>query len=169
MVPTASGQEFRSDDFRNGVRPHFWIAIYGLSGFLALSLEIVWFRLLGVMVKSTAFTFGTLLSVYLSGPGPGGARRQPSMQLGFVVRLSCFWRLQTAVGCIGGRPLRGLHRGVRRCAVGPGIFRKLRPAECARKRGPGPRTHRTSVRRDGSSRCCALAVRLSCTLVSRHC
>ena len=31
-----------------------WAAIYAVSGFLALSLEIVWFRLLGVMLKSTA-------------------------------------------------------------------------------------------------------------------
>lgn len=45
----------------------FWILLYGLSGFIALSLEILWFRLLGVMLKSTAFTFGTLLAIYLAG------------------------------------------------------------------------------------------------------
>ncbi len=44
-----------------------WIALYGLSGFIALSLEILWFRILGVMLKSTAFTFGTLLTVFLGG------------------------------------------------------------------------------------------------------
>ena len=48
-----------------------WVVLYGLAGFLALSLEIVWFRLLGVIVKSTAFTFGTLLAVYLAGLGAG--------------------------------------------------------------------------------------------------
>ena len=48
-----------------------WAALYALSGLLALSLEIVWFRLLGVMVKSSAFTFGTLLAIYLSGIGAG--------------------------------------------------------------------------------------------------
>lgn len=48
-----------------------WAAIFGFSGLLALSLEIVWFRLLGVMMKSTAFTFGTLLALYLSGLGLG--------------------------------------------------------------------------------------------------
>jgi spermidine synthase len=47
--------------------------LYALSGFLALSLEIVWFRLLGVMLKSTAFTFGTLLCIYLAGIGLGAA------------------------------------------------------------------------------------------------
>jgi len=48
-----------------------WLAIYACSGFIALSLEIVWFRLLGVMQKSTAFSFGTLLAVYLAGVGIG--------------------------------------------------------------------------------------------------
>ena len=48
-----------------------WTVIYALTGFLALSLEIVWFRLIGVMLRSTAFTFGTLLAIYLAGLGLG--------------------------------------------------------------------------------------------------
>ena len=48
-----------------------WMLIYALSGFLALALEIVWFRLLGVLQKSTAFTFPTLLAVYLGGLAAG--------------------------------------------------------------------------------------------------
>lgn len=44
-----------------------WSAIYALSGLIALSLELVWFRLLGVLIKATAFTFGTLLFIYLAG------------------------------------------------------------------------------------------------------
>jgi predicted membrane-bound spermidine synthase len=50
-----------------------WAVLYGVTGFLALALEIVWFRVLGVMLKSTAFTFGTLLFVYLTGFGLGAA------------------------------------------------------------------------------------------------
>ena len=56
------------------VRPRsvsFWASMYGLAGFIALSLEIVWMRLLGVVVKSTAFTFGTLLALYLAAIGVG--------------------------------------------------------------------------------------------------
>jgi spermidine synthase len=49
----------------------FWASMYGLAGFIALSLEIVWMRLLGVVMKSTAFTFGTLLAVYLAAMGAG--------------------------------------------------------------------------------------------------
>ena len=48
-----------------------WLAVYALSGFIALSLEIVWFRILGVTLKSNAFTFGHLLAVYLAGIGLG--------------------------------------------------------------------------------------------------
>ena len=48
-----------------------WALVYGVAGFIALGLEITWFRLLGVVLKSTAFTFGTLLGVYLTGLGLG--------------------------------------------------------------------------------------------------
>ena len=48
-----------------------WALIYAASGLVALALEVVWFRLLTVMMKGTAFTFGTLLGVYLVGLGVG--------------------------------------------------------------------------------------------------
>jgi len=48
-----------------------WLSLYTLSGFVALSLEILWFRLLDVAVKSTAFTFGTVLGIYLLGSAGG--------------------------------------------------------------------------------------------------
>jgi spermidine synthase len=48
-----------------------WVALYTLSGFCALSLEIVWFRLVDVAVRSKAQTFGTVLSVYLLGSAAG--------------------------------------------------------------------------------------------------
>jgi len=48
-----------------------WLSLYALSGFVALSLEILWFRLVDVAVKSTAFTFGTVLALYLLGSAAG--------------------------------------------------------------------------------------------------
>jgi predicted membrane-bound spermidine synthase len=45
--------------------------LYALSGFCALALEILWFRVVEVAVKSTAYTFGTVLAVYLGGIGAG--------------------------------------------------------------------------------------------------
>ncbi|MCC7516420.1 MAG: fused MFS/spermidine synthase, partial [Pseudomonadales bacterium] len=63
-----------------------WLGIYALSGFVALGLEIVWFRLLGVMLKSTAFTFGILLAYFLSG-----------LALGTVLGLLCAPRSKNPV------------------------------------------------------------------------
>jgi hypothetical protein len=48
-----------------------WLVLYALSGLIALALEMVWFRLMEIAVKSTAYTFGTLLAVYLLGSGVG--------------------------------------------------------------------------------------------------
>lgn len=48
-----------------------WVALYALSGFCALGLEILWFRVVDVAVKSTAFTFGTVLAFFLVGLGAG--------------------------------------------------------------------------------------------------
>jgi len=88
-----------------GGRPlSLWIGLYALSGFVALSLEIVWFRLLDVAVKSTAYTFGSVLAVYLLGSGLGalaGARlasrsRRP---------LRAFLLTQCAVVALAAAPL----------------------------------------------------------------
>ncbi len=48
-----------------------WIALYALSGFCALALEILWFRVMDVAVKATAYTFGTVLALYLLGSAVG--------------------------------------------------------------------------------------------------
>src|SRR5579864_4198846 len=48
-----------------------WFLLYFLSGFIALSLEILWLRLLSVSLKASSFTFGTMLAVYLGGLGSG--------------------------------------------------------------------------------------------------
>lgn len=58
LVPTRMG--FRA-----------WMGIYALSGFVALGLEMVWFRLLGVLLKSNAFVFATLLGHFLFGLAVG--------------------------------------------------------------------------------------------------
>jgi spermidine synthase len=43
----------------------FWSFQYGLSGFFAISFEIIWFRLLDVIIKSVAITFSIILAIYL--------------------------------------------------------------------------------------------------------
>ena len=54
-----------------------WLALYAASGFCALGLEIAWFRIMDLAVKSTAFTFGTMLSVYLLGLAAGSLAGGP--------------------------------------------------------------------------------------------
>jgi spermidine synthase len=76
-----------------------WAVIFACSGLLALSLEIVWFRVLAVTMKGTAFTFGTMLGVYLTGLGVGalaGSAVSSRIQRPAIVFLS----LQAAVGAV---------------------------------------------------------------------
>jgi spermidine synthase len=63
----AAEVQARPDAHRFGL----WLALYATSGFCALALEILWFRLIDVAVKASAFTFGTVLSIYLVGLATG--------------------------------------------------------------------------------------------------
>src|SRR5262245_44902123 len=76
-----------------------WACIFATSGLLALALEIVWFRVLAVTMKGTAFTFGTLLGVYLTGLGAGaliGSAVAPRLRRPAVA----FLALQAAIGAL---------------------------------------------------------------------
>lgn len=42
-----------------------WSVQYALSGLAALSLELIWFRILETLIKSVSLTFSVLLAVYL--------------------------------------------------------------------------------------------------------
>ncbi|BBK33314.1 hypothetical protein EDC65_0075 [Stella humosa] len=48
-----------------------WCLLMLVSGFIIISLEIVWFRLIGLMLQSNAYTFALVLSVFLLGDGLG--------------------------------------------------------------------------------------------------
>ena len=64
-------------------RPGAWVPLYALSGFCALALEILWFRLFDVAARGTAFSFGTVLAAYLAGTALGGlagARLTPRLR-----------------------------------------------------------------------------------------
>lgn len=69
-----------------------WVLLYGLSGFVSLSLEVVWVRVLDVGAKGGAFAFGTLLSIYLFGLAAGtfvAARRADAIRRPLGMFLSC--------------------------------------------------------------------------------
>jgi spermidine synthase len=79
----------------------FWVwgCIFASSGLLALALEIVWFRVLAVTMKGTAFTFGTLLGVYLTGLGLGSLLGSPVSRRWRRPAI-VFLTLQAAVGAL---------------------------------------------------------------------
>jgi spermidine synthase len=86
----------------------YWIAAYALSGFIALSLEVLWFRILGIVLKSTALTFGLLLSMYLTGLGVGSlaartawARRLPAAASFLLLQAAIpIWAAVTLAGLV---------------------------------------------------------------------
>jgi len=51
----------------------YWSALVFLSGFLAIGLQVVWFRLLSVPLESFAYTFAMLVALVLLGDGIGTA------------------------------------------------------------------------------------------------
>jgi spermidine synthase len=87
--------------------PRTWYLLYALAGLFALSIEIVWFRILGVMMKSTAFTFGTLLTLYLAGIG-GGALAGSAIVSRIKRPGLVFLQLQTAAAITVGGSLAAL-------------------------------------------------------------
>ncbi|MCY7350574.1 MAG: fused MFS/spermidine synthase [Cytophagaceae bacterium] len=48
-----------------------WSVQYALSGFAALSLELIWFRILETLIKSVSLTFAVLLAIYLGSMAVG--------------------------------------------------------------------------------------------------
>ena len=48
-----------------------WSAAVFVSGFLIISLEIVWFRLVGAMMQSTAYSFALVLALFLIADAAG--------------------------------------------------------------------------------------------------
>ncbi len=62
-----------------------WSVQYALSGFAALSLELIWFRILETLIKSVSLTFAVLLAIYLGSMAIGTVvgtwlTRQPAYQ-----------------------------------------------------------------------------------------
>jgi spermidine synthase len=75
---------FRTGDWRYGFRPAAvfqatavrarvwqWCLLVFVSGFIIISLEIIWFRVIGVLLQSTAYSFAVLLGWVLLGDAVG--------------------------------------------------------------------------------------------------
>lgn len=55
--------------------PIFWT--FGISGFVALACEVVWFRLLTPYLENSTYAFSLVLSVFLLGIAAGGWAGRP--------------------------------------------------------------------------------------------
>jgi spermidine synthase len=91
-APVAAVERAHDADAPAGRPFALWAGLYLVSGFIALALEIVWFRLIEVGVKSTAFTFGTVLAIYLLGLGLGsilGGAWSPRLRHPLKAFLAC--------------------------------------------------------------------------------
>lgn len=70
-----------------------------ITGFLAIGYEIIWFRVIGVLVKESAYSFSTVLGVYLIGIALGSywidrfLARRPT-----VNRKNLYFLLQVLIG-----------------------------------------------------------------------
>src|SRR5258706_5683593 len=116
-----------------------WLALYALSGFVALSLEILWFRVLGTIHKPSSFTFSTLLAIYLLGLG-GGALLGRRWARSARRPVATFFALQAGIGLYAGLSLGLLTAALGRLpGLGP-LWRYLGEDEnlALDEAGPGP-------------------------------
>jgi len=70
---TAAIAEHTSPHAANRLIP----AVFAVSGFAALALEVVWFRVLVLIVAATTYAFTTMLAAVLMGIAPGSAAATP--------------------------------------------------------------------------------------------
>ena len=73
-----------------------------ITGFLAIGYEIVWFRVVGILVKESAYAFSSVLSVYLTGIALGsfGIERYIKSRKS-INRKNLFFLIQFLIGAYG--------------------------------------------------------------------
>lgn len=83
-------------------KPVIWKLAYPLvliTGFLAVGYEIIWFRVMGVLLKSSPYMFSSVLSVYLAGISVGSLAMNRFMERkSNVDKKSLFFAIQFLIG-----------------------------------------------------------------------
>jgi spermidine synthase len=95
--PNSIGRMTQSSNSETHHRLLPWSLMVFISGFLAISLEIVWFRVLGTLMHTDAYAFSLILGVFLLGDGLGviaGAEVAPAL----IHPRRAFQLLQGAMG-----------------------------------------------------------------------
>jgi spermidine synthase len=59
---------------------HRVLVVFGVSGFVALALEVVWFRMLLMFLPATTYVFTTMLAIVLGGLAAGSAIATPPLR-----------------------------------------------------------------------------------------
>jgi spermidine synthase len=96
LRPGVSRMTLRNDG-ETRHRLFLWSLMVFVSGFLIISLEIVWFRVLGTLMQSNAYAFSLILGIFLFGDGLGvvaGANVAPRL----MYPLRAFQLLQGVMG-----------------------------------------------------------------------
>ena len=107
-ITAASGMEPREHP---SIAASSWmvLAVFAVSGFASLALEVVWFRMLGILLGPTSYAFTVMLAAVLAGIALGSALVTPLMR----------WRwdwvqilalMQVGAGVIAVQSLSGLGR-----------------------------------------------------------
>lgn len=78
--------------------PGFAYAIAFVTGFLAIGYEIVWFRVVGVLVKASPYVFSSVLAVYLLGVALGSFLMNRLVSRKNVNRRTLFFGVQFCLG-----------------------------------------------------------------------
>ncbi len=74
-----------------------WIVF--ITGFLAIGYEIIWFRVIGVLIKASPYSFSSILSIYLLGIAIGSfAVGKWTNKLSSPQKIKVFYLLQAAIG-----------------------------------------------------------------------
>ncbi|HYN09901.1 MAG TPA: fused MFS/spermidine synthase [Vicinamibacterales bacterium] len=85
------------------------LVVFGVSGFASLALEVIWFRVLGIMLGPTSYVFTLMLAFVLAGIAFGSAIVTPLMRLP-VNWLQVLAVLQLAAGIVAVRSFAPLRR-----------------------------------------------------------
>jgi spermidine synthase len=107
-ITEASGVEPRE---HSSIAAASWmvLAVFAVSGFASLALEVVWFRLLGILLGPTSYAFTVMLAAVLAGIALGSALVTPLMRWRWDW-LQILALMQVAAGVIAVQSLSSLGR-----------------------------------------------------------
>ena len=96
----SAGERRRQESSKSTVWPYpIILSAAFLVGFIDLGFEMLWFRVLGILNKTTAYSFPTVLFVFLTGLALGGwiwGRKADESR----DAIGLFWKLQLSVGVV---------------------------------------------------------------------